>query len=37
MNEYLEFLERKKHLIGDFGFEPTYFPDIAPARPFFSA
>jgi hypothetical protein len=29
MNEYLEFLERKKHLIGDFGFEPTYFPDIA--------
>jgi len=29
MNEYLEFLERKKHLIGDFGFEPNYFPDIA--------
>lgn len=29
MNEYLEFLERKKHLIGDFGFEPNYFPDIS--------
>ena len=29
MNEYLEFLERKRHLIGDFGFEPNYLPDIA--------
>lgn len=26
---YQEFLEKKKHLIGEFGFEPTYFPDIA--------
>ena len=26
---YLEFLEKKKHLIGDFGFNPTFFPDIA--------
>ena len=29
MKDYLEFLERKKHLIGDFGFEPNYYPDIA--------
>lgn len=29
MNEYLEFLETKKHTIGNFGFEPNYFPDIA--------
>jgi hypothetical protein len=27
--EYLDFLERKKHLIGNFGFEPNYVPDIA--------
>jgi len=27
--EYLKFLERKKHTIGDFGFEPNYIPDIA--------
>ena len=26
---YLEFLEKKKHLIGNFGFNPTFFPDIA--------
>lgn len=26
---YNEFLERKKHTIGNFGFKPTYFPDIA--------
>lgn len=26
---YLEFLEKKKHLIGDFGFNPSFFPDIA--------
>ena len=26
---YLEFLEQKKHSIGDFGFNPTFFPDIA--------
>lgn len=29
MKEYLEFLEKKKHLIGDFGFKPNYIPDIA--------
>jgi SNF2 family DNA or RNA helicase len=29
MKDYLDFLERKKHLIGDFGFEPNYYPDIA--------
>ena len=27
--EYLEFLEKKKHSIGEFGFEPNYIPDIA--------
>lgn len=26
---YLEFLESKKHLLGEFGFTPNYFPDIA--------
>jgi hypothetical protein len=26
---YEEFLNRKKHSIGDFGFEPNYFPDMA--------
>ena len=26
---YQEFLENKKHLIGDFGFEPNFYPDIA--------
>jgi hypothetical protein len=25
----LEFLESKKHLLGEFGFTPNYFPDIA--------
>jgi hypothetical protein len=29
MNDYLQFLEKKRHTIGDFGFEPTYFPDMA--------
>lgn len=29
MNEYLEFLERKRHKIGDFGFDPNYYPDSA--------
>lgn len=29
MKNYLEFLENKRHLIGDFGFEPNYIPDIA--------
>jgi hypothetical protein len=27
--EYLDFLERKRHSIGDFGFEANYIPDIA--------
>jgi len=27
--DYIQFLERKKHLIGDFGFEATWYPDIA--------
>jgi hypothetical protein len=27
--EYLNFLERKRHSIGDFGFEANYIPDIA--------
>lgn len=27
--EYTEFLERKKHSIGNFGFEANYIPDIA--------
>lgn len=27
--EYKEFLEQKKHTIGNFGFEPNYIPDIA--------
>jgi SNF2 family DNA or RNA helicase len=27
--DYKEFLERKKHLIGSFGFEPNYIPEIA--------
>ena len=26
---YKKFLETKKHLIGNFGFEPNYYPDIA--------
>jgi hypothetical protein len=26
---YQEFLEKKKHLIGEFGFEPKYFPDMS--------
>lgn len=29
MNEYLKFLETKKHSIGNFGFEPKYIPKIA--------
>lgn len=28
-NDYLEFLNKKRHLIGDFGFEPNYLPNIA--------
>jgi len=27
--EYKEFLETKKHLLGSFGFEPTFMPDMA--------
>ena len=27
--EYKEFLENKKHLLGSFGFEPNYIPDMA--------
>jgi hypothetical protein len=27
--EYLEFLDRKKHSIGNFGFDATYYPDFA--------
>ena len=27
--EYLELLERKKHVIGSFGFEPNFIPDMA--------
>jgi len=27
--EYLEFLEKKRHSIGDFGFKANYIPDIA--------
>ena len=26
---YLDFLEKKRHSIGDFGFKPNYIPDIA--------
>ena len=27
--EYNEFLESKKHLLGEFGFEPNFIPDMA--------
>ena len=27
--DYLNFLEQKKHTIGNFGFKPTFFPEIA--------
>lgn len=27
--DYLNFLEQKKHTIGNFGFNPTFFPEIA--------
>lgn len=29
MNDYLNFLEKKRHSIGEFGFEPKFIPDIA--------
>jgi len=29
MSEYKEFLERKRHSVGNFGFEPDWFPDCS--------
>jgi superfamily II DNA or RNA helicase len=29
MNDYYEFLEKKRHSIGEFGFKPNYIPNIA--------
>lgn len=29
MNDYLDFLERKRHSIGDFGFDPVWMPEGA--------
>lgn len=29
MKDYIEFLEKKRHLLGDFGFSPKYMPDMA--------
>jgi hypothetical protein len=29
MNDYLKFLEQKRHTIGNFGFDANYIPDIA--------
>ena len=29
MNDYLRFLEKKRHSIGEFGFNANYIPDIA--------
>jgi hypothetical protein len=29
MEDYVQFIERKKHSIGDFGFEANFIPDIA--------
>ena len=29
MNDYLKFIESKKHSIGNSGFEPNYLPEIA--------
>jgi len=29
MTDYEKFIESKKHLLGNFGFEPNYIPDIA--------
>jgi superfamily II DNA or RNA helicase len=29
MKDYEKFLESKKHMIGNFGFEPNYIPDMA--------
>ena len=27
--DYLQFLDKKRHLLGSFGFEPNYYPDMA--------
>jgi hypothetical protein len=29
MEDYLKFLEQKKHLLGNFGFNPTWYPEMA--------
>jgi hypothetical protein len=29
MEDYIKFINSKKHLLGEFGFEPNYFPDMA--------
>ena len=29
MENYIKFLESKKHLLGEFGFKPNYFPEMA--------
>jgi superfamily II DNA or RNA helicase len=29
MKDYIQFLESKRHTIGEFGFEPNYYPDMA--------
>ena len=29
MSDYLEFLKKKQHTIGEFGFDPIYMPDMA--------
>ena len=29
MSDYKKFLETKKHLLGSFGFEPNFIPDMA--------
>lgn len=29
MEDYINFLKQKKHLIGEFGFEPNFYPDCA--------
>ena len=29
MNDYEKFIENKRHLLGSFGFEPNYIPDMA--------
>jgi len=29
MNEYEQFLENKKHMLGSFGFEANYIPEMA--------